>query len=139
MTAPLGDATLAPREAVERTLRQSARMQTDRATVFDTFLVGISTAARDGVSLASLQASITQLMRLWDESGGRKKTPRRGRAAAGPISQDFWRRQPSGMHNSSRSAISPGPVGSHPNFLRVCALEAGMSYPAKRASQPKKC
>jgi TetR/AcrR family transcriptional repressor for divergent bdcA len=56
------------------------------ATLFDTFLVGISTAARDGVSLASLQASITQLMRLWDESGGRKKTPRRGRAAAGPIS-----------------------------------------------------
>jgi hypothetical protein len=37
----------------------------------------------------------------------------------------------------SRSAINPGPLGSHPSFLRVCALDAGMSYPANIESQPK--
>ena len=40
--------------------------------------------------------------------------------------------------NCSRSAISPGPVGRHPNFLCVCSLEAGMSRPANMPSQPKK-
>ena len=33
--------------------------------------------------------------------------------------------------------MSPGPVGSHPSFFRVCSLEAGMSRAAKWASQPK--
>ncbi len=45
--------------------------------------------------------------------------------------------QSSGSPNRSRSAISPGPVGSQPSFLRVCSLEAGMSCPANIASQPK--
>jgi hypothetical protein len=39
--------------------------------------------------------------------------------------------------NRSRSAINPGPVGCHPSFLRVCALEAGTSSPTNIASQPK--
>jgi hypothetical protein len=37
----------------------------------------------------------------------------------------------------SRSAINPGPVGRHPSFFCVCALEAGISREAKWASQPK--
>ncbi len=37
----------------------------------------------------------------------------------------------------SRSEMSPGPVGFHPSFSRVCALEAGISQPANGASQPK--
>lgn len=45
--------------------------------------------------------------------------------------------QVSALRNSSRSAINPGPIGSHLSFLRVCALEAGMSCPANIASQPK--
>ncbi len=123
--APLGDPLLPPREAIERALRQSARMQTDPAhpsgclvvlasttcspendpirsrleaerernraallacveraiargelppdtdprsfaTVFDTFLVGLSTQARDRVPLAALDAAISLLMRVWD-------------------------------------------------------------------------
>lgn len=39
--------------------------------------------------------------------------------------------------NSWRSAIKPRPVGFHPNRLRVCSLEAGISRLAKWASQPK--
>jgi len=36
------------------------------AAVFDTFLVGLSVQARDGVPLAVLEAGITDLMRVWD-------------------------------------------------------------------------
>lgn len=42
---------------------------TDTATlaaVFDTFLVGLSTQARDGVGLARLEASISLIMGVWD-------------------------------------------------------------------------
>lgn len=35
-------------------------------TLFDTFLRGISSQARDGVSLEAIDAAITQLMSLWD-------------------------------------------------------------------------
>ena len=131
VTAPLKDPTLPPREAIERALRQSARMQTDRAhppgcllvlststcspenrhlqallaeerernraglracveraiaagelpddtdaaalaAVFGTFLVGFSTQARDRVPLASLDAAITQIMRVWDKLAASK-------------------------------------------------------------------
>ncbi len=37
----------------------------------------------------------------------------------------------------SRSAIRPGPLGFHPSFSRVCALEAGISTPANLDIQPK--
>ena len=47
------------------------------------------------------------------------------------------KRQASEICKFSRSAIKPGPVGSHPSLLRVCALEAGTSCPANLASQPK--
>lgn len=123
--APLRDTTLPPREAIERALRLSAKMQTDPshpagcllvlststcspenrhlqarlaqereanrvglrgcveravaagelppdtdagalAAVFNTFLVGLSTQARDGVPFASLEAAIAPLMGIWD-------------------------------------------------------------------------
>lgn len=35
-------------------------------TLFDTFLQGISTQARDGISLEQIDAAITQLMSVWD-------------------------------------------------------------------------
>ena len=119
------DASLPPREAIERGLRLSARMQVDRthptgclmvlslntcspenrhlqarlsaerernrqalqgcveravaagelpphtdvaalAAVFNTFLLGISMQARDGVPLAALEAAISQLLEVWD-------------------------------------------------------------------------
>ena len=36
------------------------------ATVFDSFLTGLATLARDGASGASLDAAVTQVMVLWD-------------------------------------------------------------------------
>ncbi len=125
VVAPLYDPACDPRDAIEQTLRASARMQTDPAhpfgcflvlstatcsaesrhiqaslaeerernraallacvsravaagqlpratdpaalaTLFDTFLVGLSIQARDGVPLATLEASISQVMRVWD-------------------------------------------------------------------------
>ncbi len=36
------------------------------ASLFDTVLVGLSTQARDGVPLATIDAAITNLMRVWD-------------------------------------------------------------------------
>lgn len=36
------------------------------ATVFESFLLGLTTLARDGVSTAAMDAAITQVMRLWD-------------------------------------------------------------------------
>ena len=125
VTASLKDPSLPPRAAIERALRQSARMQSDGvhppgcllvlstttcspenrhlqrllagerernrvgiqacvsraiaagelppttdadglAAVLDTFLVGLSTQARDAVPLAALDAAISQLMRTWD-------------------------------------------------------------------------
>ena len=38
------------------------------ATLFNTFLVGLSTQARDGASPISLDAAVTQLMAVWDAS-----------------------------------------------------------------------
>ena len=123
--AGLYDASVAPRSAIEQTLRNSAKMQTDRshpagclmvlsgatcskeseqlqkmlaedrtrnrkgfdncvrraieagelpasthaaalATMFDAFLQGMSIQAREGTSLAKLNASITQVMSIWD-------------------------------------------------------------------------
>ncbi|MBD8574312.1 TetR/AcrR family transcriptional regulator [Pseudomonas syringae] len=122
----LFDTTLPPREAIERTLRRSAKMQCEPghpkgclvslglmsacsdeskaiseplararnrnregllkcieravtagelpatvmphtlAAVYDSFLLGLSTLARDGVAQATLDAAVTQVMRLWD-------------------------------------------------------------------------
>ena len=128
VTAPLFDPVLPPRDAVEQTLRASARMQTDQAhplgclvvlstttcsaenrhlqallaaerqrsraglracvdrakamgelhadtdvdalaAVFDTFLVGLATQARDGVPVKALDAGISELIRMWDAAG----------------------------------------------------------------------
>ncbi len=38
------------------------------ATVFDAFLLGLSTLARDGIRYAVMDASITQAMSVWDAS-----------------------------------------------------------------------
>ncbi|MGN7309441.1 TetR family transcriptional regulator C-terminal domain-containing protein, partial [Bacillus subtilis] len=35
-------------------------------TVFDTFMQGISTQARDGVPFATLDQAITEIMGIWD-------------------------------------------------------------------------
>ncbi|WP_042163715.1 TetR/AcrR family transcriptional regulator [Paenibacillus gorillae] len=40
-------------------------------TLFDTFLRGISSQARDGVPIATIEAAITQLMSVWDGLSGR--------------------------------------------------------------------
>lgn len=126
VTDSLFDATLQPREAIERTLRCSARMQCERehppgclvalggisagsaesraasqpladarafnragivacvrraiaagelaedtaaeavAAVFDSFMLGLSTQARDGVPHTTLDAAVTQVMQVWD-------------------------------------------------------------------------
>lgn len=129
-TASLMDVSLPPREAIEMTLRRSARMQTTAAhplgclivlgasncspenrhieallmsertrnrraieghlaravasgelpltadaamlaRVFSSFLHGISFEAKDGAGWEDLDASITKLMRLWDEAPSR--------------------------------------------------------------------
>ncbi|ANF57154.1 TetR/AcrR family transcriptional regulator [Halotalea alkalilenta] len=36
------------------------------STVFDSFLIGLSTLARDGVGLRAMEASISQVMGIWD-------------------------------------------------------------------------
>ena len=126
VTESLQDMTMAPREAIELTLRRSAKMQCEPghprgclvtlglmsacsvetmavcaplaeararnragfiacvkravasgelvphtnplalATVFDSFLLGLTTLARDGVSHAVLDAGVTQVMSVWD-------------------------------------------------------------------------
>ncbi|MNT15319.1 hypothetical protein D3C72_1503670 [compost metagenome] len=38
------------------------------ATVFDSFLVGLSTLARDGVRYPAFDAAITQVLKVWDAS-----------------------------------------------------------------------
>jgi AcrR family transcriptional regulator len=43
------------------------------ATVFDSFLTGLSILARDGAVASRLDASITQVMRLWDAARPGKK------------------------------------------------------------------
>lgn len=126
VTNSLFDTTLPPREAIERTLRRSAKMQCEPghpkgclvalglmsacseeskaisqplarerslnragmvacieraiaagelpatvvpdawATVFDSFLLGISVLARDGTPFKQIDAAVTQVMTLWD-------------------------------------------------------------------------
>lgn len=126
VTDSLFDATLAPRAAIELTLRRSAKMQCEPdhpkgclvalgllsacseeskaisqplaqaralnragivacveraitagelpatvvpdalATVFDSFMLGISVLARDGVPFGKIDAAVTQIMTLWD-------------------------------------------------------------------------
>ena len=38
------------------------------ATVFDSFLLGLSTLARDGVRFAAMEAAIAQVMTMWDSA-----------------------------------------------------------------------
>lgn len=140
VTDSLWDKTLPPRQALETTLRRSARMQCDPrhpkgcmvalgtmsapspefatvtaplarsrartrtgikaciergvaqgalpadtdvaalATLFNSFLLGLSTLARDGVGLAAMDAAISQAMRLWDGAAARPsgRKPRQG-------------------------------------------------------------
>lgn len=125
VTESLTDLTLTPREAIETTLRRTAKMQTDSdhpngclivlsastcssknnhireivaekrkqirnhlhdciqraidvgeipssidvsmlTTVFDTFMQGISTQARDGVPFATIDRAITEVMGIWE-------------------------------------------------------------------------
>lgn len=128
VTESLWEAELAPRDAIEITLRRSAKMQCERghpkgcmvglsvistpsdenaaviapltrsrartragivacvkrgiesselradidehalSTVFDSFLLGLSTLARDGIRYSVLDAAITQVMLVWDAS-----------------------------------------------------------------------
>ena len=46
------------------------------AEVFNTFLMGISLQARDGVSLASLETAISQLLGIWDAHTVRARSSR---------------------------------------------------------------
>lgn len=43
------------------------------ATVFDSFLTGLSTMARDGADASRLDAAVTQVMRLWEVAQRDKK------------------------------------------------------------------
>ena len=45
------------------------------ATVLDAFLIGLSVEARDQVSAASLDAGVTEVMRLWDQHAANKAQP----------------------------------------------------------------
>jgi AcrR family transcriptional regulator len=142
VTAPLQDTDIPPREAVERSLRASARMQTDTAhplgclivlstatgspenqhlwrllaeerersrtglracveraiemgelrsdtdtaalaAVFEGFLVGLPTQARDGVPLQALDAGVTALMGVWDAHSARPVRTRKSGDKAG--------------------------------------------------------
>ncbi|UNK16314.1 TetR/AcrR family transcriptional regulator [Paenibacillus sp. N3/727] len=124
-TASLIDSSLTPREAIEKALRRSAKMQTEEThplgcflvlsastcsfenvhicemlakereltrsrlfdciqravsngelpastditmltAVFETFLLGISTQSRDGISFATIDGAVTQVMGIWD-------------------------------------------------------------------------
>ncbi|MBA1228184.1 TetR/AcrR family transcriptional regulator [Pseudomonas viridiflava] len=135
VTDSLFDTTLAPREAIERTLRRSAKMQCEAdhpkgclvslglmsacsdeskaisaplarardmnraalvdcveraieagdlpktvmpeslAAVFDSFMLGMSTLARDGISHQMLDAAVSQVMGLWDSLSGNAADP----------------------------------------------------------------
>ena len=154
-TASLMDESLTAREAIEMTLRRSARMQTEAAhppgclivlgasncspgnrhieaqlmserarnrraieghllraslngelpsttdtamlaKVFNTFLLGISSEARDGATCADLEASVTGLMRLWDDaaSAGAGLTPQRRRRTRIPTGSEAEAKPP---------------------------------------------
>jgi len=140
VTDSLFDTSLPPRDAIELTLRRSARMQcepdhpkgclvalgamsacsqesriisaplaqtralnrdalracvergialgqlptevdaTALATAFDSFLLGLSTLARDGVSADAMDAAVTRIMRLWDEASVAPACPAQPRA-----------------------------------------------------------
>lgn len=135
VTESLFDEALPPREAIERTLRRSAKMQCEPehprgclvalglmsacseesqlisqplanaravnrtgivacveraiasgelpttvapeafATMIDSFLLGLSPLARDGVPHATLDAAITALMSVWDNARGDERAP----------------------------------------------------------------
>jgi TetR/AcrR family transcriptional regulator, copper-responsive repressor len=42
------------------------------ASMYDGFLVGLATQARDGVPFQTLDASVTEIMRVWDQYAARK-------------------------------------------------------------------
>ena len=74
ISAPLAEARARNRAGfiacVERAIREGElAAQTDPralATVFESFLLGLTTLARDGVAHAVLDAAITQVMSAWD-------------------------------------------------------------------------
>jgi AcrR family transcriptional regulator len=58
------------KECIERAIAEGGISDTTDismlVTLFDTFLRGISSQARDGVPIEDIDAAITQLMRIWD-------------------------------------------------------------------------
>lgn len=48
------------------------------STVFDSFLLGLSTLARDGVGLQTMEAAITRIMAMWDQCAVPQGTPAPG-------------------------------------------------------------
>ncbi len=56
--------------------------------MYDTFLVGLATQARDGVPFATLDAAVTEIMLVWDRCAADKparnpRPPQRTKARAG--------------------------------------------------------
>ena len=54
------------------------------ATVFESFLLGLTTLARDGAAFATLDAAITQVLQLWDGASVQHSPAIRAAARAAP-------------------------------------------------------
>lgn len=82
---PLHDARALTRAGIADCVRRGVatgelRADTDTealATVFDSFLTGLSTLARDGASEAQFDAAVTQVMLVWDAARLVKRSKRR--------------------------------------------------------------
>ncbi len=77
------------------------------ATMFDAFLTGLSVAARDRVPAASLDAAITELMRLWDQHAAQnaaKKAQPACTALGHADAADAHPRPPTGLARPDGSA-----------------------------------
>lgn len=62
-----GIAGCVSRELETGELRQEVDAQ-GLSVMFDSFLVGLSTLARDNIGIEAMERAITQVMRLWDSS-----------------------------------------------------------------------
>ena len=76
ISAPLAQTRSQNREALRACVERGIALgqltaevdATALATAFDSFLLGLSTLARDGVSADAMDAAVTRVMRLWDEA-----------------------------------------------------------------------
>ena len=103
--------------------------------VFDTFLIGISTQARDGVPRSTLQAGITALLGVWDAHAPRHR-PKRDRVSLPDNANAGRPLRPDADRDATMPTVGSSEAAQECPSERECAA-GRLTWPCRRMQPPK--